>query len=92
MSDGVHGFGGAIAVFDEGKELTFENNWFGDGAWDVPTLITIRLTSCYDGTLVELFHHGFERLGAKAASEFLAYESAWDVGHLKRLKEIVEGQ
>ena len=92
LPDGIKGFGGPILVFEENRELTFENNWFGERAWEVPTLITLRLTSCYDGTLVELFHHGFERLGVSAASEFLAYESAWDVGHLQRLKEIVEGR
>jgi uncharacterized protein YndB with AHSA1/START domain len=31
--DGVQGFGGHIIVFDEGAELTFEDNWFGENAW-----------------------------------------------------------
>jgi uncharacterized protein YndB with AHSA1/START domain len=92
MPDGeVHGFGGEIIVFEENRELTFQNNWFGEGAWPVPTLITIRLHSSYDGTMVELFHHGFERLGAKGAEQYLAYESAWDTTHLEALKKIVEG-
>lgn len=85
------GFGGDILVFEEARELSFEDNWFGDRAWVVPTFITIRLTTAYDGTLVELFHHGFERLGSDGDSEYLAYESGWDVHHLAALKHIVEG-
>ncbi|MDA0977926.1 MAG: SRPBCC domain-containing protein [Proteobacteria bacterium] len=92
IGDEVVAFGGNIVVFDEDRELSFENNWFGPRAWAVPTFITIRLTSMYDGTLVELFHHGFERLGAKGAAEYLAYESGWDTLHLKALKQIVEGR
>ncbi|MBT4161878.1 MAG: SRPBCC domain-containing protein [Gammaproteobacteria bacterium] len=92
MADGeLHGFGGHIIAFDEAKELSFENNWFGQGAWPVPTIITIRLTSNYDGTMVELFHHGFERLGKSGADQLLSYESAWDTSHLAALKKIVEG-
>ena len=90
--DGVmEGFGGQVLVFDEGRELSFENNWFGQRAWPVPTAITLRLTACYDGTLVELIHHGFERLGATGAQECLAYEAGWDTRHLAALKHIVEG-
>lgn len=84
-------FGGSILVFDEGRELSFEDNWFGPQVWSVPTVLTLRLSSVYDGTLVELFHHGFERLGTSAAAEFLSYEAGWDTRHLARLKQIVEG-
>lgn len=77
-------------MWDEVTDLSFENNWFGEQAWPVPTFITIRLSACYDGTHVELFHHGFERLGADAAWEFLGYESGWDLRHLAELKSIVE--
>ena len=55
------------------RELTFSNNWETDG-WEVPTLITLRLTPLYDTCHVELFHHGFERLGS-AASELQAYQA-----------------
>ena len=40
--------------------------------------------------MVELFHHGFERLGADAADNLEAYESGWDVKHLKALRASVE--
>ncbi len=85
------GFGGEILVFDETRELTFENNWFGRYAWSQPTLMTIKLSGLYDGTHVELFHHGFERFGKNGADQFLDYESGWDVHHLALLKGIVEG-
>lgn len=91
MADGeLHGFGGQIIVWEEARELSFENNWFGTGAWPVPTVITLRLTPMFDGTLVELFHHGFERLGKKGPGQYLSYESAWDTTHLAALKKIAE--
>jgi len=81
-------FGGRVLVFEPTRELTFSNNWETDG-WVVPTLITLRLTPLYDACHVELFHHGFERLGS-AASELQAYEAGWHSKHLEALKAIVE--
>ena len=43
-----------------------------------------------EATMVELFHHGFERLGAEAADNLQGYEEGWDVKHLKALRSIVE--
>jgi len=83
-------FGGSILVFEPARELTFSNNWESDG-WPVPTLITLRLTPLYDACHVELFHHGFERLGADAAGELRGYEAGWHSRHLEALKAIVEG-
>ena len=83
-------FGGSVLVFEPERELSFENNWESDG-WPVPTLVTLRLRALYEGCQVELFHHGFERLGANADAVFLGYESGWDVHHLQALKEIIEG-
>jgi len=83
-------YGGRILVFEPGRELTFSNNWEVDG-WPVPTLISLRLTPLYDGCLVELFHHGFERLGREAAAELQGYEAGWHSRHLEALKAIVEG-
>jgi hypothetical protein len=45
----------------------------------------------YDGTHVELFHHGFERLADQAADDLQGYEEGWDVKHLTTLRKIVEG-
>lgn len=83
-------FGGKIIVFDAERELSFEDNWFGPDAWPVPTFITIRLTPLYDETLVELFHHGFERLGSDAGNSHAGYEEGWTNRQLLALKALVE--
>lgn len=89
--DGVRRpFGGTVVVFDVARELTFSNNWEADG-WPVPTLITVRLSNLYDACHVEIFHHGFERLGGEAASVLQGYEAGWDSHHLEALAEIVTG-
>lgn len=83
-------YGGPILVWEPERELTFESNWEGAHAWPVPTFFTIRLTPLYDETLVEIFHHGFERFGAEAAGYLEGYEEGWDMKHLKALRSIVE--
>lgn len=83
-------FGGAVTICDPDRELSFESNWDSPHAWPVPTFWTFRLTPLYDGTMVELFHHGFERLGAGAAELLEGYEEGWSVRHLKNLRAIVE--
>ncbi len=91
--DGVRQrFGGSVVVFEPAREITFESNW-NDAplTWPVPTFMTIRLTPLYDATHVEIFHHGFERLGVDAADNLQGYEEGWDVKHLKALRAIVEG-
>jgi len=85
----VRPFGGTILVLDPARELSFSNNWEEDG-WPVPTLITFRLSPLYDACHVELFHHGFERLGRDAAEELQGYEAGWSAHHLEALKAIVE--
>lgn len=83
-------YGGPVLIYEREREVSFESNWEPPHAWPVPTLWTIRLTPLYDATLVELFHHGFERLGAAAADNLQGYEDGWDVKHLKALRSIVE--
>jgi uncharacterized protein YndB with AHSA1/START domain len=83
-------YGGRVLVLEPEREITFESNWEAPHAWPVPTLWTIRLTALYDGTMVEIFHHGFERLGTEAADNLQGYEDGWDVKHLKALRSIVE--
>lgn len=83
-------FGGPIQVFSPACELTSSNNWETD-AWPVPTLITLRLTPLFAACHVELFHHGFERLGNDAGTELQGYEAGWHSRHLEALKAIVEG-
>jgi len=83
-------FGGPILVFDPPRELTFENNWFGSD-WVAPSLITFRLTLALEGTVVELFHHGLERIGSTAGEMLRGFEGGWTTRHLEELRQIVEG-
>jgi hypothetical protein len=41
------------------------------------------------GTLVELFHHGFERLGDDAAENHRGFEGGWGMTQLEALLERV---
>ena len=90
--DGTHQhYGGVITVFEPVREVTFECNWQDPSlAWTVPTLWTLRLSAAYGGTMVEIFHHGFERLGEAGGTQLEGYEEGWDNKHLKALRAIVE--
>ena len=83
-------FGGPILVFEPERELSFSSNWESDGL-PVPTVMTLRLSALYDACHVEIFHHGFERLGGDAGSALQGYESGWDSHHIDALRAIVEG-
>ncbi len=84
-------FGGEVQHLEPMAEITLTSNWEdADMAFAVPTLWTIRLTPIYGHTQVEIFHHGFERLGADAADLLEGYESGWDIKHLEQLRRIVE--
>ena len=82
-------FGGEIVVFEAGRELSFSDDW-EQGGGPVPAFITIRLTPLYEGCHVEIFHHGFERLGAEGPAELEGHEAGWHTRHLKTLRAIVE--
>ena len=82
-------FAGRVTVFDPPRELTFEQDWIGHG-WAAPSLITIRLTPALGGTLVELFHHGFERLGRDPGEEHRGFEGGWTIRQLEALRKLVE--
>jgi uncharacterized protein YndB with AHSA1/START domain len=83
-------YGGEIKTFAAGKELTFENDWIPNLGWERPTFISIRLSPALGGTLVELFHYGFERTGPDAASDHEGYEQGWGMTQLSALKRVVE--
>ena len=84
-------YGGEITVFEPVREVSFECNWHDPLlAWSVPTIWTLRLSAAYDGTMVEILHHGFERLGVEAGAQLEGYEEGWDNKHLKALRTIVE--
>ena len=78
-------YGGLVLVYEAEREVSFESQWQAPYAWPVPTFWTIRLTPLYGGTQVEIFHHGFERLGDDAADSLQGYEDGWDIKHLKAL-------
>jgi uncharacterized protein YndB with AHSA1/START domain len=86
------GYGGQVIVWDAEREVSAEINWNKPHHWPVPMMWTIRLTPLYEGTMVEIFHHGFERLGPSAADEVEGYEEGWTNNHLKALRGIVEGK
>ena len=81
-------FVGRVVVVDPPRELTFEQDWVGHG-WKAPPLITIRLTAVDGGTLVELFHHGFEALGAEGAENHRGFEGGWTMRQLDALHDLV---
>ena len=83
-------YGGEVLVYQPEQELTFSSQWQEPFDWPVPTFWTIRLTPLYSGTQVEIFHHGFERLGAEAADNLQGYEEGWDIKHLKALRTLVD--
>jgi uncharacterized protein YndB with AHSA1/START domain len=83
-------YGGAIRVFETAREFGFENDWIPNQGWKAPTHITVRLTPAMNGTLVELFHHGFEHTGGDVASEHAGYEQGWGMTQLNALKRSVE--
>ncbi|MBM3945945.1 MAG: SRPBCC domain-containing protein [SAR202 cluster bacterium] len=84
-------FGGRVVVFEPSRELTFEDDWIPNQGWAAPTYLTLRLTPRPGGTLLELFHHGFERVGPHAASEHRGYEAGWGMRQLEALRQVVEG-
>ena len=84
----VHCFRGAITAFEPGRELSFEQLWIGS-PWLHPTLITIRLTALDDGTLVELFHHGYEHLGTSIGDTLDGFESGWTNRQVHGLRDLV---
>ena len=79
-----------MIAYDPEREISMTINWRAPHAWPAPTIWTIRLSSPYEATMVEIFHHGFERLGADAADNLQGYEDGWDIKHLKTLRAIVE--
>jgi uncharacterized protein YndB with AHSA1/START domain len=83
-------YGGEIKSFAPAAELTFASDWIPNRGWKVPTLMTIRLKPALNGTLVEIFHYGFERTGGDVAAEHAGYEEGWGMTQLAALKRICE--
>ena len=82
-------FTGRVLVFDPPRELTFEQEWLGHG-WIAPALITLRCTPVDGGTLVELFHHGFERVADDPGELLRGFEDGWTTRQLEALHGRIE--
>jgi len=80
---------GEVLVFDPGREISFQTRWHLNEP-KVPSLWTLRIAPLYEGTLVEIFQHGFELAGERAADELQGHEEGWDIKHLHMLRSIVE--
>ena len=81
-------FGGTVTVFEPGREVSWDNDWIPSGA-PVPNMITLRLTPAAGGTVVELFHHAFERVGPEGPDQHAGYEDGWTLRQLKALRALV---
>lgn len=81
-------FRGEVLTFEPGSEITFEQLWIGSDAQG-PTLITIRLTPMDRGTMVELFHHGYEQVGGDVAGQLDGFEEGWTNRQVHALRELV---
>ena len=88
--EGTFHFGGKIIVFDPGRELTCEWDAVPSKGWPAPTLLTLRLTPQTGGTLVELFHHAFERIGPEGPELHRELEDGWELTELEALRQLVE--
>jgi len=79
-----------ILVGEPEREGSFESQWDAPYSWPVPTFWTIRLTPHHDATIVQIDHHGFERLSAMAADNLQGHEDGWNIKHLEVLRGLVE--
>jgi hypothetical protein len=95
VNEGVPGacrLGGEIIVFDPARELTLESHSFlPERSWSGPIKKTIRLSSAFGGTVVEILEHGFEVAGEHARDFHLEAEIGWTMDELIALRRVVEG-
>ena len=93
FGDGPSVSRGRVLVFEPGRELTWEETWIGPDwtghEWAAPVKVTILLTPAAGGTLVELFHHGYDLIGGDPATYVTGFEGGWDTHHLDALARLV---
>jgi uncharacterized protein YndB with AHSA1/START domain len=82
-------FVGNVTSTEPQRELTWELS-VEDAGWPAPTYVTVRLTPNAYGTMVEILHHGFEKIGDAAVQQFQDFEGGWDLRELRALRALVE--
>ncbi len=84
-------FLGKITAFEPAKEATFEMDMGAEAqGWESPLLLTWRLTPHMGGTVVEMFLHGFEKIGPGAINAYIGFEEGWERAEVRALKSVVE--
>jgi uncharacterized protein YndB with AHSA1/START domain len=89
MSDGSEGTWGTVLVWDPPRRLVLA--WKPNTNDLPPTELEIRFTPRDAGTLVELEHRGWERLGAAADAARGGYGAGW-VAVLARFADVADGE
>ena len=82
-------FVGNVTSIQPQHELTWELSVEG-ADWLAPSYVTVRLTPNAYGTLVEILHYGFEKIGDAAVQQFQDFEGGWDLRELRALRALVE--
>jgi uncharacterized protein YndB with AHSA1/START domain len=82
-------FAGTVTSVVPEREITWDFEVEG-GGWPARTFVTVRLTANAYGTLVEILHYGFERLGELAIRQFSDFEGGWDLRELRALRDAIE--
>jgi uncharacterized protein YndB with AHSA1/START domain len=74
--DGILDYWGEITAWEPPQRLVLA--WHPAGAGATPTEVEIVFTADADGTIVELEHRGWDKLGATATAARSEYDSGWD--------------
>ena len=84
MTDGTEGTWGTVLTWDPPTRLVLA--WKPNTNDLPPTELEVRFTPADDGTLVELEHRGWERLGEDAERSRAGYGAGW-AGVLSRYED-----
>jgi len=92
--DGHFHMDGEVVIYDPPRELAFtwRETEVGGEPWPAYTTVRVTLEPVAEGTLVTLFHEGFEKLPeAIAHKEYEGYQRGWEMlNDLDQLAERVE--
>jgi uncharacterized protein YndB with AHSA1/START domain len=68
---------GIVTAWEPPRRVVY--SWSPNPEQTVSTEVEVRFAPQGDGTLVELEHRGWERLGEKVADLYASYDTGWDV-------------